>query len=329
MKIAALSDKWYIVIPAYVAAFMPWTAFSTKDFISDKWKTVRRTRTDGYINLLCSIIPAIYILFYATTQYTANDWQEGSAAIAALLFALLHGARSAWGLWQLYVFRTWCAESIDALEAMGITFIFSDKERRHRVEKNCRSAREMSDEMLVNDSIVDNQIIHGDTVCHVQYGDAIQLRTQRMPDTFTWLGVVHLMWEWFLFLAKTIFCVGVMLCDSLRFSVGIGPAGKLRQVPNRPAEVWINWAIVFAAQGLRAWMSEFSVLANPRDRKEHDESRKGLKEWEKRASYFASEVLSTCIMQLWPELQGEKKRMEPMLWSGWDETSTMYTPEEL
>ncbi|PXF40635.1 hypothetical protein BWQ96_09649 [Gracilariopsis chorda] len=157
MELAALSDVFYIVVLAYIAAFMPWTAFSAKDFISDKWKSTRHTRQAGYINLLFAIVPACYIVLYCRVQFFALDWKEGCAAVAALAFALLHGFRLGWGLWQLYLFRSSCADSIEALEAMGVTYRYCDENRRDVVDKHCKSAWEKADEMLVNNRVVDNQ----------------------------------------------------------------------------------------------------------------------------------------------------------------------------
>lgn len=280
IDLVALSNYFYVIVSAYIAAFLPWSTFNTQDSISDNWKTICSTRTACYINLQFSFIPAMYILFYAATQFKGEDPREGCTAIIALLFALLHGARSAWGLWQLHVFRTWCAKSIDALGAMGVPFRFSNEERRERVQRREMTQWEMADQMLANNTMVDNQITHGDTVSHIKFGNT-HVRPPTSPQSWTWLGTVIFVWNYVKMCAWTLTTTTVMLADNLRFFVGAGTIGKVRQVPKSPVEVWINWSIVFAAQGLEDWMSEFCISKNPAAGEEQDEVRKhqGLEGW--------------------------------------------------
>ncbi|PXF49336.1 hypothetical protein BWQ96_00910 [Gracilariopsis chorda] len=329
MELASLSDEWYIVLPAYILAFLLWVAFSGTSFTNDKWKSVRLTRRAGYINLAFSIVPACYIMLYCTIQFSALDNREGSAALIVLYFALLHAFRSAWGLWQLHLFRTWCSESIEALEAIGVRYSFCDENRRQIVEDQCRSAWETCDEMLVNDGIVNNQILYGETVCRIQYGNNVHLQAPEVPYYFQWFDVVRLVASYVVFWLKGLFCTIIMLWDGVRFSIGLETCGKLRQVPIQPVNVYVNWAIVFAAQGLRTWLAEFKVSLN---RNRHGERRTGTKDWEELKSHFASEILasvfSPCVMQLCPELEGGRHRnnkMRPMLWIGWKKGSVMHS----
>ncbi|CAN8077113.1 unnamed protein product [Agarophyton chilense] len=372
MSLANLAENPFIIIAAYIAAFLPWTAFSAKDFISSKWKTVRTTRREGYINLIFSIVPAGYILFYCVIQVKGNEFSEMAAAMVAMLFALLHASRTIWGLWQLNYFRYWCKTSIEALDAMGIEY--------RLYKKQYTDAAQIADRMLVNDSIIDNQLLHGNTLCYLRYGkhhqqkddilvkqNAIDAYTQpsssicccsrnqrqlelRMPKLrrdsliyqrlqrplscvtlpsliWDYLGFLECLLVWILefsyFAALCVFFCSVAFADVVRYSVGLQTSGKINQVPLQPEEVWLNWSVVFAAQGMKEWISSFKIAKDPdtHNLSDHDVSANIR---EQRSAYFASEVLASAVMQLWPELSNSTSTsMSPFFWNLWNEESQM------
>lgn len=376
MNLLDLATSPFIIIAAYIAAFLPWTAFAAKDFISSKWKSVKTTRREGYINLVFSLAPAGYILFYCVTQAKGGELPEMAAALVAMVFALLHASRTTWGLWQLNYYRQWCKRSINALRAMGIEYRLSTVPFVLNDEN--KGADYIADNMLVNDSIVDNQLLHGNTVCFVRYGrdsqyeldclvagpgtdsanrvDSVQrcsaLRSPielRMPrlqmesiivdrfrGTFSLLTLPHFalhsayfcecvfFWllDWLRFCVLFIFFCLVAFVDVLRYAMGIRTSGKLHQVPQRPEEVWLNWSVVFVAQGLQTWIADFDVAEDP-DATLIPESMKAMEHLEKRLSYYASEVLSSAVMQLWPELSDSSSSISPFFWNLWKEKSHM------
>eukprot|EP00178_Gracilaria_changii_P013374 TRINITY_DN378_c0_g1_i1.p1 TRINITY_DN378_c0_g1~~TRINITY_DN378_c0_g1_i1.p1 ORF type:complete len:1671 (-),score=197.94 TRINITY_DN378_c0_g1_i1:6821-11833(-) len=371
MFLANLAENPLIITAAYIAAFLPWTAFSAKDFISAKWKTVRTTRREGYINLIFSIVPAGYILFYCVTQAEGKEFPEMAAAVVAMLFALLHASRTTWGLWQLNYFRHWCKTSIDALDAMGIEY--------RLVKTQYTDAAQIADRMLVNDSVIDNQLLHGNTLCFLRYGidtqqshdvlvnqraingsrqrdhtrfrsrggGPLELRmprlridsymAQRLQKPLSCMTLPTLFWDyiefseclliWIVefsyFAALFVFFCSVAFVDVIRYSLGLKTSGKINQVPLQPEEVWLNWSVVFAAQGLQKWISSFNVAPDPDDDKVYNQGdTEDIRE--QRTAYFASEVLASAVMQLWPELSNSSATStSPFFWNLWNKDSHM------
>lgn len=373
MDLVDLAKSPFIIIAAYIAAFLPWTAFAAKDFISSKWKSVRTTRREGYINLVFSLAPAGYILFYCVTQAEGNELPEMAAALVAMVFALLHATRTTWGLWQLNYYRQWCERSIDALGALGIEYRLPLVLRKGNI-----GADYIADHMLVNDSIIDNQLLHGNTVCFLRYGrdsqsqldrlvagpgtdrsdgdddvqrcsalrPPIELRMPRLhiesfvvdrlraPFSFLTLPQIALHFAYFCesvffwvldclrFCFLFIFFGLVASVDVVRYAIGIKATGNLHQVPQRPEEVWLNWSVVFAAQGLQSWIADFDVAEDP-DANVMPETMNAMEHLQKRSSYYASEVLSSAVMQMWPELSNSSSSISPFFWNLWREKSHM------
>ena len=88
------------------------------DFISEKWRTCRRTRRLAHIHLASSIFPIIYVAVYAEAQRRDGDNKELGAALAALMFNVFQMMRTIMGLVQLNAFVAWCNHAVDCMNAL-------------------------------------------------------------------------------------------------------------------------------------------------------------------------------------------------------------------
>ena len=306
-----LADEWYIILFAYVAAFLPWTVVSATDFISSTWKPVYVTRRNGHINLIFIILPALYIVFYIYLQANSKDYKEMFAAIVALLFSILHCLRTIWGLWQLSIFHSWAAKSIRSLELLDI---------HHEHPFSKLSPKEIANDLLVNDTLIDNQLFHGSTKCYLQYAEqTFKLDIDRGGN----------LWYRILLLFRRILSLPFRLVlDSITRIWGHSPP-NLRQVPHDPVEVWLNWSVAFAAQELSGWIRDFAVASDPsREDESGRDRRTASKYFQRKRDYFAGRVLASAVMHLWPEKTSlpfldhtSMYRESPMMWESWDDSS--------
>lgn len=147
--LAHLADESWVVSIAYISAFLPWTVLYAFDFISAKWKTVRRTRHSGLLHLSVSLPPVLYIIFYAHLQRISGDYKEMWTAITAAVLCLFNVIRTLWGLLQLYAFSVWSNRALNTLKRMGY---HNDK---------VADEKSIDRDMLVNNSLIDNEF--GDT----------------------------------------------------------------------------------------------------------------------------------------------------------------------
>ena len=188
---------------------MPWTFLASKDFIGPQWKTVKDTRHSRYWNAAFTLISGCFVVAYIVVQGLSEDYKEMSAALVAFVFSVLNFVRTLWGLWQLHCFRKWAINSINALEAMGVRYhikntsgIDSQKDSESKNGKDntvsggsggakeeaessgrqeslknrehneaSESADTVADRLLVNDTIVDNQVAHGEARCFLKCGN--------------------------------------------------------------------------------------------------------------------------------------------------------------
>ncbi len=88
------------------------------DFISEKWRTCRRTRKLAHIHIASSILPIIYVAVYAEAQRRDEDNKELGAALAALMFNVFQLMRTIMGLVQLNAFVAWCRHAVHCLESL-------------------------------------------------------------------------------------------------------------------------------------------------------------------------------------------------------------------
>ncbi len=142
------ADNIWFVLGAYVLAFFPWMVMHEFDFISEKWRTCRRTRTLARRHIASSIIPIIYVALYAEAQRRAEDNKKLGAALAALMFNVFQLMRSIMGLVQLNAFVAWCKHAVECLEVLKDTENESDSwsasenmEGSHASEKGAMSER--------------------------------------------------------------------------------------------------------------------------------------------------------------------------------------------
>ncbi len=126
------------------------------DFISEKWRTVGRTRRLAYIHLASFAFPILYVATYAEAQRRAGDSKELGAALAALMFNTIQLARTFIGIVQLNAFVQWCKHGVECIRAL----LGADEEGDERGE-DAESADNMEDveeNVKLNNGIVDNEL---------------------------------------------------------------------------------------------------------------------------------------------------------------------------
>ncbi len=109
------------------------------DFISEKWRTCRRTRNLARIHVASSIFPIIYVAVYAEAQRRDGDNKELGAALAALMFNVFQLMRTIMGIVQLNAFVAWCKDAVECMHAL----LGRDGEKG---EQGVNSTAETSDE---------------------------------------------------------------------------------------------------------------------------------------------------------------------------------------
>ncbi len=110
-------NRWF-VLGAYFFAFFPWMVMSNIDFISEKWRTCRRTRNLARIHIASSVFPIIDVAVYAEAQRRDGDDKELGAALAALMFNVFQLMRTAMGILQLNAFVGWCKDALRCMRAL-------------------------------------------------------------------------------------------------------------------------------------------------------------------------------------------------------------------
>ncbi len=91
------ADNIWFVLGAYFFAFFPWMMMHNIDFITEKWRTCRRTRKLAHIHLASSILPIVYVAVYTEAQRRDKDNKELGAALAALMFNVFQLMRTIMG----------------------------------------------------------------------------------------------------------------------------------------------------------------------------------------------------------------------------------------
>lgn len=297
-----LADNVIIILLAYGAAFLPWSAVSATDFISPVWKKVSTTFREGLVNLVFAAVPAVYIAFYIFLQAQA-DHKEMFAAIVALFFSILHFARTCWGLWQLIVFRRWAANSIRSLRLMGIRYGAKVTSNQPELDPF-----EIANNLKVNDTVIDNQLFHGHARCYLQYDTAhFRVDYDRGGIFFQRLSLGF----------RLIFLVIHYLRDRFIYVFRGGILPRIRQLPHRPAQVWLNWSVAFAAQGLGEWISDFTAAEDP-DSMPWPEGVTNKRLYNARRAYFAGEVLASAGLHLW-QTSRKAGAPSPLVWTQWGE----------
>lgn len=99
--------------------FGVWSAASSYDYISAKWRTVASARSNGMRHLCILLFPMVYMVVYIRFQANVKDFKEMSGGVVALVFACVNFTRTVIGLWQLHIFRHWVVASIKSIESLG------------------------------------------------------------------------------------------------------------------------------------------------------------------------------------------------------------------
>jgi len=112
---AHLANQFWVIVLAYTFVILPWGFLYNVDFISEKWRTVYRTRFLAYVHMFFAIVPMPFIIFYAHLQQTSEDYKEMMAAVIAILMSFYHVMRTGFGLIQLASFSKWCSVLIERM----------------------------------------------------------------------------------------------------------------------------------------------------------------------------------------------------------------------
>jgi len=153
---ASLSDDPLFVIISYVFGFVTITIAAKYDFISSVWSDVRKTRIYGKCILIIALVSCVFLLRYIVVQAKGPDpdYKEACAGFVALLVSFLNLFRSFMGLWQLYCFSHWAQTARTRLK----TLLDDGEDSEFFVEGDVESV----DEMIINQSIIENKIFTGD-----------------------------------------------------------------------------------------------------------------------------------------------------------------------
>lgn len=144
--IGQLAEHPAIVIVTY-GMFAVWVLFS-KDFMTEKWRTIRNTRRLGYAQIVISIVPLPVFVFYAAVQGIAGDHKEMMAALVGFLFlgqrGLLRLFGDAYGLMALNTYQVWSTDVLERMKCLGM-------EAPSDINKKLALSR-------VNNLVVDNEV---------------------------------------------------------------------------------------------------------------------------------------------------------------------------
>lgn len=249
-----LGNKCFIVVPAYFAVLLPWGFMQKADFISSTWKTVQRTRRNGLIQFWLTLIPISFMTLYIFLQAGTEDFKEMCAAALAFVFALPDLFRTWWGLWQLRIFRDWAERSIRSLASQGVShepFMSAEDEKKLKGMKPNDYYTFTTDSIQVNETIIDNQIMGGETKCYIK---------RNLPKNYRKLFGKVL--EYILrFISSPLHSARIIFRNFIEYF-------RVRQVltntdatkwlfdlePKEPTEVWVRWGTSFASQGLSKWI---------------------------------------------------------------------------
>lgn len=216
----------------------------------------------------------------------------------------------------MHEFRRWATNAIRVLESQGTEYcILRDYEKPPEDVTNLAAWK--AGQIKVNDSVIDNSIYKSKTRCYAVRGDKTWMQLgavgrrrwySRLVLVAQTLVVVLASW-----ITNSLYFAG-RLCG-LKKSETEHSCWKLR--PYEPVDVWINWAVAFAAQGLDDWIEQFDAVGSPKpaDGRTSDG-------YEDRQSYFAREVLTSAVL-LMPDrhfLHDERNvtfgKGHPLRWEG-------------
>lgn len=294
-------DPWVVVI-AYIMAFLPWTILSSYDFVNTNWRSVKSTRRNGWLHLTFSAIPLIYIIFYVVIQGLAKEYSEMCAAIVASFFAAWNVIRAAWGLWQLHIFRTWVEKSVQYLNAVGIDCKLRKKgvgSQYGSNDSNDLDASMIADEIYVNEEVIDNQVSHGKVLCLLKYKEQTLLNwgLENSEDHEELdLSSIGRFIRQYMFSLCAMFLI---IKDFLSALFVKNYHWNVRMEPVKPVVVSVTWMATFAVQLLDHMVTEIKISS----RVGSEDSKSG-----KRGDLFCSELVASAIIQLQSTIEGSSDR---------------------
>ena len=151
-QLAEIADNPVFVLGAYFFAFAPWVLLSSIDFLSEKWRTVRRTRKLVRMHIVGSILPVFYVAVYADAQRRNGDFKEYGSALVALFFNLWHFIRTLFGNIQVDAYLKWANDLAKCMKALRFEWDdFGDPDSNDKVKP-------IESVLKVNNSVVDNEL---------------------------------------------------------------------------------------------------------------------------------------------------------------------------
>lgn len=151
-----LADSATVVVLAYLMDIFPWGVLYNFDFITEKWRTIRRTRNLARLHLTIAISPMPFIVFYAHLQLVSQDCKEMMAAVIGILMCLY---RTAWGLVQLDAFSRWCDRLLRRMKKLDMISAAKFGRMRGPNAVDWKSMLANFDKILIlNNSTVENEL---------------------------------------------------------------------------------------------------------------------------------------------------------------------------
>lgn len=144
-------SPWFVFC-AYFFALLPLAIVYVLDFITEKWKTIRATRREGYWHFFITLVCLPFLLYFIHLQRCIGNYTEMGATITAVLLSVFHMARTVWGLIQLQAFKRWNVDALYALTRIGYPAPANGRTRLSREE----CSRTIENLMVVNSTLIDN-----------------------------------------------------------------------------------------------------------------------------------------------------------------------------
>ena len=144
------------------------------DYISEKWRPIRRIHRHGYIHLVSSVFPIVYVGVYAEAQRRSGDWKECGAALAALFFNVMHLMRTTTGIIQANAFLKWCERTVECMNALleAMYEQYREEGTLWKMRDGFRGEVEgtVDRQVMANNTVIDNELGGTDITVKVLWG---------------------------------------------------------------------------------------------------------------------------------------------------------------
>lgn len=182
--LAKQAENPAVIVVTYMMVILPWTILYNFDFISEKWRSIYRTRELGRVHLVIAFLPMPFLLFYTHLQQISNDYKEMMTAVIGLLLCLYHVMRTAWGLLQLRVFSNWCHALIQRMKTLDMIRPRDWKDIGDSNVVDWDSLFKNQDKTIcVNNTVVDNELSGTDLDVSIE-----KSKMNRKTHPTTWLN---------------------------------------------------------------------------------------------------------------------------------------------